>query len=41
MSEATRDGSVTSPRQVSVEAFPGRGPLPMTEVLPGAFDLDT
>ncbi len=23
-----------------VEAFPGRGPLPMTEVLPGAFDLD-
>ena len=23
-----------------VEAFPGRGPLPMTQVLPGAFDLD-
>ena len=23
-----------------VDALPGRGPVPMTEVLPGAFDLD-
>ena len=23
-----------------VEAFPGRGPMPMIDVLPGAFDLD-
>ena len=29
MSEATRDGSVTSPHQVSVEAFPGRDAVPV------------